>query len=68
MRDFHLIIPSDCVASSDPMENAHALKQMEKILKADLTASAEIDLEALKNVPDEEPRPRPQSQQFAPVD
>ena len=68
MRDFHLIIPSDCVASSDPMENAHALKQMEKILKADLTASAEIDLEALKNVPDEEPRPQSQSQQFAPVD
>src|ERR687886_637103 len=35
MRDYRLYVPSDCVASNDPAENEHALKQMETVLKAD---------------------------------
>lgn len=47
VRDFDLLIPSDCVASMDPGENAHALKHMRRVLKADTRPSAEIDLRAL---------------------
>src|ERR1700722_877441 len=35
MRDFHLVIPSDCVASNTEEENQYALDQMAKVLKAD---------------------------------
>jgi len=48
MRDFHLVIPSDCVASEDPRENDHALKQMQRVLKADIRPSTELDPEEFK--------------------
>ncbi len=48
MRDYRLYVPSDCVASNDPDDNEHALKQMEIVLKADITPSTELDLEAIK--------------------
>jgi nicotinamidase-related amidase len=44
MRDFKLVIPSDCVASNTVEENDYALGQMEKILKADIRPSAELDI------------------------
>jgi nicotinamidase-related amidase len=43
LRDLHLIVPSDCVASNTPEENEQALGQMRTVLKADVRASAEID-------------------------
>ena len=46
MRDFNLIVPSDCVASNTAEENRHALRQMKKVLKADTTASAKLKLPA----------------------
>jgi nicotinamidase-related amidase len=48
MRDFHLVVPSDCVASNEADENAHALAQMAEVLSADITPSTELDLDALK--------------------
>ncbi len=48
MRDYRLYVPADCVASNDPDDNEHALKQMESVLKADITPSTELDLEAIK--------------------
>jgi nicotinamidase-related amidase len=48
MRDFYIVVPSDCVAANEEVENAHALQQMEQVLKADITPSSEIDFEALK--------------------
>lgn len=45
MRDFELFIPSDCVASNTLEENDYALHQMQKILKADITPSTELDLD-----------------------
>ena len=48
MRDFKLIIPADCTASETEAENEYALKQMEKVLKADISRSDDLDLEALK--------------------
>ncbi|MDQ3702564.1 MAG: cysteine hydrolase, partial [Chloroflexota bacterium] len=47
MRDFHLVVPSDCTASISPEENEHALRQMGTSLKADVTPSTELDLRAL---------------------
>ncbi|HEX8635427.1 MAG TPA: isochorismatase family cysteine hydrolase [Pyrinomonadaceae bacterium] len=66
MRDFHLVIPSDCVASADAEENRHALEHMRRVLKADTRPSTEIDFDELKR-PDagEEPNAQPQSRQFA---
>jgi nicotinamidase-related amidase len=47
MRDYELIVPSDCVVSIDPDDNAHALKQMREVLHADTTPSTELDLAKL---------------------
>jgi nicotinamidase-related amidase len=47
MRDFKIFVPSDCVVSNTEEENAHALKQMELVLKADTTRGEELDLKAL---------------------
>jgi nicotinamidase-related amidase len=67
MRDFHLVIPADCVASSDADENRHALAHMERVLKADTRPSNEIDFNELKRPHDgaQPQTPEPQSQQFA---
>jgi nicotinamidase-related amidase len=55
MRDFNLVIPKDCVASNTTEENEHALRLMEQVLKADTTASSELDLEELKRAERREP-------------
>jgi nicotinamidase-related amidase len=44
MRDFHLYVPRDCVASNTEEENRLALAQMETVLKADVRPSDELDL------------------------
>lgn len=49
MRDFKVFVPSDCVVSNTDEENAHALKQMEIVLKADTTRGGELDLKALNS-------------------
>lgn len=48
MRDFRLLVPSDCVASNTEEDNRYALRQMEVILKADIRPSTDLDLDALK--------------------
>jgi nicotinamidase-related amidase len=48
MRDLHLHIPEDCVASANPRENARILAYMKRNLDAQTTPSGEIDLEALR--------------------
>jgi nicotinamidase-related amidase len=47
LRDLHLIVPSDCVASNTAEENEQALAQMRTVLKADVRPSDEIDLAKL---------------------
>jgi nicotinamidase-related amidase len=47
MRDFHLNVPSDCVVSNTEEDNRHALEQMRKVLKADITASDSLDLDKI---------------------
>src|SRR6266446_7215096 len=48
VRDFKLFVPSDCVVSETTDENDYALKQMEKVLKADIRLSSELDLDELR--------------------
>ena len=47
MRDFHLLVPADCVVSNTEEENRHALEQMQKVLKADVTPSESLDLDEI---------------------
>jgi nicotinamidase-related amidase len=51
MRDFHLVVPADCVASQDPEENRHALRHMQRVLKADIRPSTALDLNAFARQP-----------------
>ncbi len=48
MRDFSLVVPSDCVASNTEAENHYALEQMHRILKADIRASSELVFDELR--------------------
>ena len=47
MRDFKLFVPSDCSVSQTQEENDNALKQMERVLKADIRPASKLDLEKL---------------------
>jgi nicotinamidase-related amidase len=47
MRDLHLAVPCDCVASNTEAENRHALEQMRKVLKADIRPAAELSFQDL---------------------
>ena len=47
MRDYKLFVPSDCTVSNTEDENRHALKQMENVLKADISIAEELDLKAM---------------------
>jgi nicotinamidase-related amidase len=62
MRDFHLVVPRDCTASNSQEENDYALRQMQKFLKADVTPSTELDLEALKRRAREDGARHPQAE------
>jgi nicotinamidase-related amidase len=42
MRDFDLVIPSDCVVSNEPQINRNALQQMKTVLKADIRPSKHV--------------------------
>jgi nicotinamidase-related amidase len=48
MRDFNLFVPSDCSVSQTRRENEYALKEMEKVLKADIRQSSRLNLTKLK--------------------
>jgi nicotinamidase-related amidase len=43
MRDFHLKVPADCVASEDPEHNRQVLELMQRVLKADISPSLELE-------------------------
>jgi nicotinamidase-related amidase len=48
LRDLHLVVPSDCVASNDQATNRFALDHMRTVLQADTRPSGKIDLAKLK--------------------
>jgi nicotinamidase-related amidase len=49
MRDFEIFVPADCVVSETQEDNEYALAQMEKILKADIRSSEQLNLEELES-------------------
>ena len=53
MRDYALVVPSDCVASTHAADAEYAIEQMRGVLKAQVTASDELDLDALVRQADE---------------
>jgi len=48
MRDFHLVVPRDCIASATEADDRAALEHMAKVTKADIRPSAEVDFAALQ--------------------
>jgi nicotinamidase-related amidase len=46
MRDYDLVVPSDCTASNTPEDNRQALTLMRKFLKADTRPSTKLRLPA----------------------
>jgi nicotinamidase-related amidase len=47
MRDYNIVVPADCVVSNTVEENEYALRQIERVLKGDVTPSSALDLAAL---------------------
>ena len=48
VRDYNIVVPGDCVASVEKKENGPALKYIERVLKADVRPSSEINFSKLK--------------------
>jgi nicotinamidase-related amidase len=48
LRDYHLLIPRDCIASQDQRENERVLKYMERVFEAEIAPSTEIDFAAIR--------------------
>jgi nicotinamidase-related amidase len=48
MRDFRLLVPSDCLASEHERDNRHALEHMAKTCRADIGPSDNIDFARLR--------------------
>jgi len=62
MRDFNLVVPADCVASNEPEDSRHALQQIRKVLKAEISPSTALDLEALKRRAQQPAAPQPHAE------
>jgi nicotinamidase-related amidase len=48
MRDFHLVVPRDCIASATEAHDRYALQHMAEVIKADTRPSPEVDFSALQ--------------------
>jgi|SRR5688572_24509309 len=57
MRDFKLLVPEDCVVSIEGQDNDYALKQMQKVLKADISPSTRLDLASLQVAREQSEKP-----------
>lgn len=47
MRDYRIYVPSDCVASESSDRNQEAVALMQRVLKADISLSTDLDLDRL---------------------
>jgi hypothetical protein len=47
MRDLELYVPPDCVTTDSRDEQEYAIGQIKKILKANVSLSTELDLNAI---------------------
>jgi nicotinamidase-related amidase len=60
MRDFNLVVPSDCIASQDTSDNDYTLRKLAGLMDADTRPSAEIDFRELQREAAREPEPNPE--------
>ena len=51
LRDYRILVPSDCVVSNTPKDNRNALALMRRVLGADTRRSDHLDLKGLKKKP-----------------
>lgn len=49
MRDYHIIVPQDCIASNSKEITQHAIAQMRDVLKADTRASTQLRFESFQS-------------------
>jgi nicotinamidase-related amidase len=47
MRDYTVHVPADCVTSHEAVDTRQALRYMQRVLHANITASTELDLDAI---------------------
>ena len=59
MRDFKIVVPSDCVAAEDNGRTEHALQLMQRVLKADIRPAEELDLTSLVETTQVKSHPQP---------
>ncbi len=57
MRDFKIVIPSDCVASEEANANQQALMLMQRVLKANTSPSSELEFRDRKILLNDNRRP-----------
>ncbi len=55
MRGYELAVPTDCVASESDEDNQYALRQMARVLGADVRASPSLDLVSARAAPGSTP-------------
>jgi len=48
LREYNLCVPADCVASASKKNNLLALKQMQRLLKADIRPASKVNFSSLK--------------------
>ena len=53
MRDYKIVVPTDCVISNTKKENAQALQSMKRYLKADIRPSSRLSLRKKRFSPNE---------------
>jgi len=56
MRELKLFTPSDCIVSNTPEDNAHALRQMQVVLKANVAPSTQLLFRTRRGSARERPR------------
>lgn len=61
MRDYRIYVPADCSACVDMRDHQYALHFMERVVKADIRPSNQLDLNALISAPDNGRQPLPGS-------
>jgi nicotinamidase-related amidase len=67
MRDLHVVVPANCVASNSEEINHAALREMALVLKADTRPSAELTFPYRRSDADAPKHPAPPSTEFAPA-
>ena len=49
MRDLRILAPADCIVSNTPAENAHALRQMQTVLKSNIAESTTLTFRSARH-------------------